>query len=142
MSKHDEKIKLLLSKIDSEKKALGARPKVSWNTNCLFRFDDSRHFNLNTVKDTGYLVRALGFLLEKESSQQEAARRLGVENYVFDWKGYSLQDWEHDFKLKCDTIAWNARQDKLAKLQKQLKELVSDEAKTEMALDEIEKMLA
>jgi len=59
MTKHDAKIKQLLSKVDSEKKKLGIKPKISWNTNCLFRYDDHRHFNLNTVKDTNVLVEAL-----------------------------------------------------------------------------------
>jgi len=141
MSKHDDKIKQLLSKIETDKKNLGKKPKVSLNTNGLFRFDNSNHFNLNTVSDSGYLVRALGFLLEKETTQREAAKRLGVDDYVFDWKGYSLKDWEGDFKLRADSIVWNARQKKLAALQKQLKTLRSEDAKTDEALGEIEKML-
>jgi hypothetical protein len=141
MAKHDDKIKQLLSKIDSEKKSLGSKPKVSWNTNCIFRFDDNKHFNLNTISDPGYLVRALGFLLEKAGTQKEAAKRLGVENYVFDWKGYSLQDWEEDFKLKADIIAYNGKQKKLQALQKKLKDLRSEEAKTGDALSEIEALL-
>lgn len=142
MSKNDDKIKQLLSKIEADKKSLGKKPKVSLNTNGLFRFDNSNHFNLNTVSDSGYLVRALGFLLEKESTQKEAAKRLGVEGYVFDWKGYSLQDWEHDFKLKAEAITYGVKQKKLAALQKKLKDLRSEDAKTDDALGEIEKMLA
>ena len=142
MAKNDNKIKQLLNKVDEEEAKLGTKPKMSWNTNCLFRYDgDQQHFNLNTVNNTGYLVRALGFLLEKCAHQKEAANRLGVTDYKFDWKGYSLQDWEHDFKLKAELIAWQTQQNKLNALKKQLKELVSDEAKTEMALDEIEKIL-
>lgn len=142
MAKQDEKIKQLLNKIDSEKKKLGTKPKISWNTNCMFRFDENNYFNLNTVKDTKVLVEALAFLLEKQTMQGEAASRLGIECPDFEWKGFSLKDWEEDFKLKTRTTEWNAQQKKLANLQKKLKELVSEEAKTEMALDEIEKMLA
>lgn len=141
MAKHDTKIKQLLSKIEAEKKSLGKRPRAVLNTNGLFRFDNSNHFNLNTVSDVGYLVRALGFLLEKQATQAEAAKRLGVEGYVFDWKGYSLEDWEADFKMRADTIAWNAKQKKLQALQKKLKDLRSEEAKTGDALSEIEGML-
>ena len=104
MAKHDTKIKQLLNKIETEKKSLGKKPRVSLNTNGLFRFDNNNHFNLNTISDPGYLVRALGFLLEKETTQKEAAKRLGVESYIFDWKGYSIEDWEHDFKLKGQAI--------------------------------------
>ncbi len=141
MTKHDEKIKQLLSKVDSEKKKLGTKPKISWNTNCLFRYDDNRHFNLNTVKDTNVLVEALAFLLEKQAMQTEAAKRLGVGCSDFEWRGFSAKDWEEDFRLKAELIAWNVQKNKLADLQKQLKGLVSEEAKTEMALADIEKML-
>ncbi len=141
MAKHDEKIKQLLNKIDSENESLGTKPKISWNTNCIFRFDDNKHFNLNTINDPGYLVRALGFLLEKESTQGEAAKRLNVKGYKFDWKGYSINDWEEDFKLKAKIIAWNGKQKKLQALQKKLKDLRSEEARTGDALADIEKML-
>jgi len=141
MSKHDDKIKQLLTKIEADKKNLGTKPKVSLNTNGLFRYDNSNHFNLNTISDPGYLVRALGFLLEKETTQMEAAKRLGIDDYVFDWKGYSLKDWEGDFKLRAANIVWNGKQKKLQALQKKLKDLRSEDAKTDDALGEIEKML-
>ena len=142
MSKHDDKIKQLLNKIETDKKSLGKKPRVSLNTNGLFRFDANNHFNLNTVSDPGYLVRALGFLLEKETTQKEAAKRLGVDDYVFDWKGYSLKDWEGDFKMRAASIVWGAKQKKLQALQSKLKGLRSEDAKTGDALGDIEKMLA
>lgn len=141
MSKHDEKIKKLLNKVETEKKKLGTKPKVIWNTNCMFRYNDQQYFNLNTVKDTTVLVEALAFLLEKQATMSEAAKRLGVNLPTLRWKGFPIENWEADFKLKAELIAWGEQQKKLAALQKQLKELVSEEAKTEMALEEIEKML-
>lgn len=142
MAKLDGKIKQLLDRVNLKKKKLGTKPKISWNTNCMFRYDDNNYFNLNTVKDTKTLVSALAFLLETQTMRKEAAKRLCVEcSDSFDWRGFSLRDWEQDFKLKVELIQWNVRQKDLAGLQKQLKGLVSEEAKTEMALEEIAKML-
>jgi hypothetical protein len=104
-------------------------------------FSDKNSFNINTVSDTDYFVRALGFLLEKHNTQMEAAKRLGIESYKFDWKGYSLQDWEEDFKVRSEAIVWNAKQRSLKALQSKLKDLRSEEAKTGDALDKIEKLL-
>lgn len=141
MAKHDDRIKALLNKIDSEKKALGSKPKLSWNTNCMFRYDDSRYFNLNTVRDVTVLVAALAFLLEKSARYQEAAEELEVEVPSFEWSGFSLKEWKEDFQLKAQAIRYNAKQKELQNLQQRLKTLVSEEAKTEMALDEIEELL-
>lgn len=142
MAKHDVRIKQLLDKIETEKKGLGPKPKLSWNTNCMFRYDDNKYFNLNTVKDTQVLVDALAFLLEKDAMQQEAAKRLGVETSGLEWKGFSLKDWEKDFELKARAIEYAAKQKKLVDLQKKLKDLRSEEAKTGDALDDIESLLA
>jgi len=142
MSKHDTKIKELLNKIEVDKKNLGKKPRVSLNTNGLFRYDKTNHFNLNTVSDPRYLVRALGFLLEKETTQKEAAKRLGIDDYVFDWKGYTIKDWEGDFKLRVESIVWDTKQKKLQALQKKLKDLRSEDAKTGDALSDIEGMLS
>jgi len=142
MSKQDDKIKQLLSKIETDKETLGKKPKVSLNTNGLFRFDSNNYFNLNTVvSDPRHLVEALAFLLEKENNHKEAAKRLGVDDYVFEWYGYSLKDWEEDLKLRADTIIWNVKQKKLQSLQKKLKNLRSEDAKTDDALSEIEDLL-
>lgn len=140
MSKNDDKIKQLLNKVDVEKKKLGPKIKVSYNTNCIFKYDDRRYFNLNTVTDTNVLVEALAFLLEKEAMYKEAAKRLDVDFNNLEWLGFSLNYWEEDFKLRAKVIKYNEQLDKLGKMQKQLNQLVSEEARTEMALEEIEKM--
>ena len=141
MAQHDEKIKQLLNQIENQKHNLGVKPKVVLNTNGLFWFNDKEHFNINTVNNTAVFVNALGFLLEKQTTQTEAAKRLGLEKFTFDWNGYSLEDWEHDFKLRTDYIAYTAKQKNLQALEKKLMDLRSEEAKTADVLDTIEKTL-
>lgn len=141
MTKHDEKIKQLLAKAEEQKTALGSKPKANWQTNAIFHYPDSEFFNLNTIKDAQVLVDALAFLLERELHQKEAAKRLGVAAKDFVWNGYSVSDWEKDFRRRVEIIQWDQKKAQLEGTQKKLKALVSEEAKTEMELAEIEAQL-
>lgn len=141
MTKHDDKIKLLLAKVEEQQNNLGTKPKASWTTNGIFKYKDGNFFNLNTVRDAQPLVEALACLLEKESLHQQAAERLGVTIKPFLWDGNSLADWEKDFKKRLDIIGWEGRKTQLDDTKKKLKSLVSEEAKTEMELEDIEKSL-
>jgi len=146
MTKHDDKIKLLLAKVEDQQNNLGVKPKAAWNTNGIFKYKDGSFFNLNTVRDGQPLVEALACLLEKESSHRQAAERLGIglQGMVlkpFLWDGNSVSDWEKDFKKRLDIIGWEARKAQLDDTKKKLKSLVSEEAKTEMELEDIEKTL-
>jgi hypothetical protein len=142
MSAHDDKIKVLLEKVEEQKAGLGTKPKASWETNGIFKYTDGSYFNINTVKDPQRLVNALALLLEKESLQGQAAERLGVEAQSLDWNGFPVSDWEADFKKRIDIVKWQERKKQLEATKKKLKSLVSDEGKTEMALADIEKMLS
>jgi len=141
-TKHDDKIKALLSKVESQKAGLGTKPKASWTTNGIFKYHNSNdYFNLNTVKDTQILVNALATLLEKEQLQNLAAERLGVTSNSFVWDGYSVAEWEGDFKRRVEIIEWEKRKAQLDDTKKKLNSLVSEDAKTEMALADIESLL-
>lgn len=141
MSLHDDKIKTLLLKVEDQKNGLGTKPRASWNTNGIFKYRDGTFFNLNTVRDFQPLVEALASLLEKEIVHQEAATRLGVNVKPFVWDGFSILDWEADFKKRLEIINWEDKKTKLDETKKKLNSLVSDEAKTEMELENIEALL-
>ena len=141
MSKHDKQIQQLLTIINTKKGELGKKPKITWNTNGIFRFDEQRYFNLNVVKDTDILVDALAFLLQQNEMRSKAASMLGVEHTTFQWNGFTLKDWEDDFTLKTQMIKWYSEQKKLSNLQTKLTGLVSEEAKTEMELEKIKILL-
>jgi hypothetical protein len=138
---NDDKIKTLLDTIKKQREELGAKPKASWETNGIFKFSGSDHFNLNTVTDPEVLVRALAFLLEKQITTSEAAKRLGVESSGLKWEGYAIGQYEEDFKQRLEIIQWDAKKKLLQKTEKKLKSLVSEEARTEMELKDIEALL-
>lgn len=142
MAKNDETIKALMGKVFDKKAALGNKPKVSWRTNAVFKYDGATHINLNTVSDSKPLVEALSFLLFRQMTMEKAGEMLGVSVGEFEWNGYSLSDWVEDFKTRLSIINWEAEKGKLNVLESKLASLVSEEAKTEMALEDISKMLA
>lgn len=87
------------------------------------------------------LVEALSYLLEKELLHKEAAERLGLEVKPFVWDNYSINDWQADFKKRVEVLAWEEKKARLDETKKKLNSLVSEEAKTEMELADIENSL-
>lgn len=141
MAKNDDIIKQLMTKVATQKEALGTKPKVSWKTNGVFQFDKTNHLNMNTVNDSGKLVLALAHLLVQNTSTLEAAKMLNVNPPKFDWSGYSIEDWIEDFKMRLSIISWEAKKAQLDATQAKLSQLVSEEARTEMELENIAKSL-
>jgi len=137
----DSRIKMLLEAVEVQKANLGKKPKANQATNAIFKYNETRHININTVKDPLVLVDALAFLLDTQLSREEAATRLGVTLEPFIWNGFSSQDWEDDFRRRIEIIEWTARKVTFDATKKKLKSLVSEEARTEMELDDISKSL-
>jgi len=143
MSKNDDKIKQLMKVVEEKRDALSTKPKAAWCTNGIFKYDDGGgHFNLNTVTDPSALVDALAHIISNKNSLQAAADMLGVPLHEIQYDGYSVEEWAADFKLRIDMLKWDEEKKKLTKLQRQLDSLISEDAKTEMALEEIAKALA
>ena len=55
--------------------------------------------------------------------------------------GYNIGDWMCDILAKIDIISYKEEEQKLKTMESKLVELLSKEKKTELAIDEIEKML-
>ena len=140
MSKNDVAIKELLQKVEEQKAGLGKKEKVSWLTNCVFKKDGANWFNINTITDFSILASALGFLISQEECFQKACKRLGVTG-EFKWDGYTLSDWEEDFKTRVRVVQWDNKNKVLENTKKKLGTLVSEEVKTEMELEDIKKIL-
>ena len=55
--------------------------------------------------------------------------------------GYYIRDWMSDILAKINVISYKEEEQKLKTMENKLLELLSSEKKTELAIDEIEKML-
>ncbi len=137
--KNDERIKKLLNKIGEQKKTLGKKPKVSLITNGLFKYGNQDHFNINVVTDPYIFVNALAWMRQRFKSHIDAANRLKIEPY-FKVGGYTVDNWEEDFKTRLEIINYNKRKKLLDETKKKLNSLVSEETRTEMTLDDIEEI--
>ena len=141
MSKNDETIKLLLNKVEEQKKNLGNRPKVSLQTNGVFKFDSNEYFNINATNDKNTLAFATASLLRKEYYYKEALKKLGLEDEPYTWNSYTVDEWIQDFKSKIELLKWQENDKKLKATQKKLNDLISEEAKTELEIDKIKESL-
>lgn len=137
---NDTKIKTLLQRVEEKKEELGRKPRARWNTTGVFKCPEN-DFNLNTIQDPKILVDAFSYLLREKSYREEAAQLLGVEVSPFKWDRFTLEEWQEDFRLRINILAYNKRKRELAELQAKLTKLISEETKTEMELENIESLL-
>jgi hypothetical protein len=141
MSKNDSAIKELLQKVEEQKASLGNKERVVWLTNGIFKKDASNFFNINTVTDPIILAHALGFLLVQHDGFNRACEKyLGI-NGEFKWDGYSIEDWIEDFMTRNRVIEYDRKKKVLDATKAKLNSLVSEEARTEMELNDIKKLL-
>ncbi|MFW5795438.1 MAG: hypothetical protein ACOCV1_08155 [Bacillota bacterium] len=140
MNKNDQEIKSLLESVKNKKKALGKLKRKPLETNGIFEYNDNEWFNINTVYSKKTFIEALAFLISKEKAYKEACDKLGIKE-EFDWGGYSIDEWEADFKATIDNIKWTEQKRILEATEEKLNSLVSSEGKTAMEIETIKDLL-
>ena len=130
---NDKKILDLKSVIEAKKSKL---KKINFapTTNCSLELDGTRH-NIHTLT-----AEALTFLLVKLNSYVLSMKSLKINTLSI--SGYSINDWTADIKLKLDIISQKEEENKLKVLESKLAALLSNDKKTELELDNIEKLLS
>lgn len=134
MKNNDERILNLKKEIEAKKKALAKVKRFAPETNCNLELDGVR-YNLNTLnKDT------LKLLFLKLSIYHEHTKGIDMFN---DMKisNYKLDEWLHDIKSKLENIQLSEEKGKLNIMEIKLADLLSDDKKVELELDEIEKLI-
>jgi hypothetical protein len=129
MSKNDEKIQRLLLTIEEKKKSMGVRPRGLWETNGIVN-----GHNLNTIASIDKCVEITMELLLKKEAFEKAYKYLDVEG-----ENSSFDDALKDLSLRVKMLKWDLENKKLASMEKQLKDMRSEDAKTEDALSDIAK---
>jgi hypothetical protein len=139
MSKNDDKIKALLIDIDKKKKEMGEKPRASWKTNGILRVSGDEA-NINTVNSTDRLVELTAKLLSEKANYSEACQFLGLQEKTSS-KVSLINDTLEDVKLRTQMVLWDIEKKKLDVMERKLKDLRSEDAKTEDALADIAKEL-
>jgi hypothetical protein len=144
ISAKDQKVQQLIQVVAQKKAAIAeANKKPNWETNCSFSFGPdsaANRFNIQTVSDPNILVNALAFLIKEKGALEEANTRLGFDG-KFKWQGYSIEQWESDFKTRINKIQITQNQQELDITEAALNKLMSAEMKEELELEEISKRL-
>ncbi len=134
-TQNDAKIKNLLKAIDDKKANMGTKPKASWETNGVI---NGR--NINTMNSIDVCISLASELMLQKGMYDQACTFLDVDGNGSELvKG--IDDALHDVKLRVQMIKWDNEKKKLTVMEKQLKDLRSEDLKTEDALASLEKEL-
>ena len=131
---NDKKI-LDLKKIIENKKEVLKRLKFNFTpiTNCSLELDGAR-FNIHTLG-----TDALTLLLIKLNSLILSMTDLKISSLHI--SGYSVHNWVADIKSKLEIIAQKEEENNLKALESRLSVLLSNDKRTELELEAIEKLL-
>jgi hypothetical protein len=132
---NDEKILLLKKQIEEKKIKIGKIQKFVPTTNCIFNLDGI-NYNLNVLNAREQIIP----LLVKLNAYFKSAVDLELsEQYVI--SGYKVVDWISDLRQRLEYIGVKEEMLKLKTMEIKLDQLLSDDKKVELELNDIEGML-
>jgi len=129
---NDSKIMVLKKQIEEKKIKLGKSQKFTPITNCSIELDGVRT-NIQVLNK-----EQLTYLLVKLNSYALSAKSLEIDFVI---SGYHVADWITDIKSKLDFVSRKEEENKLKMMESKLHQLLSNEKKVELEIDEIMKNL-
>lgn len=140
-SKNDLKIKELTAKVEEQQTKLGKKPKAAFVTNAVFNegADLGNPLNLNVLKKE-QLIKLTTKLFSLKMAHEEAVKFLGVEIPLL-VSNYPISDWLEDVKTRLKVLDFEENQKKLDLTKEKLQKLLSEDARTELELENIEKSI-
>jgi hypothetical protein len=134
----DSEIFQIKEKIFQKKKELESISKPQWKTNCNIEiFGKKQNLHVSTMGDCHTI---LSFLLTMQEKSEEASSILGYDDTPF-YMGYPLADWIHDVTMRGKILNKKRMEEKFVILNSKLDALLSDDAKREIEIKEIKKLL-
>lgn len=138
----EELIKDLFNSVQEQKLAIEKAETSCWKTSGNFGYSaNSAHdrTEIRIITNPSKIVDMLAFLIDRKEKSEKAAERLKVE-YDFKWLGFTLEEWEEDFKTRVNQINIQKRRLELAESEAKLKS-ISPELRDSLELDYIEKLV-
>ena len=129
---NDQKIMELKKQIEDKKAKLIKSQKFTPITNCSIEVDGIR-YNLQVLNKEQLIT-----LLVKLNSYAISAKELEIDFVI---SGYHIVDWIADIKSKLDFVSRKEEENKLKVMESKLHQLLSNEKKVELEIDEIMKNL-
>ena len=137
---NDTKIKELIKVIDEKREKLGKKPKYTLNTSGMIKQQDGTPLNINVLTEEKVII-ALSYAIFEAEATQKAYDVLGVKDKEILVQGVSFEDLKEDLTNRYKTLQWIEEDKKLKKLEAQLKDLRSEDAKKFDALEDIAGLL-
>lgn len=131
---NDSKIIELKKQIQEKRDKIDSTKRFSPITNCNFEFEETR-YNINVLQK-----EQLTLILVKLNMYRLSVKDLELSN-EFTISGYKLEEWIADIKSRIDILSRKDEEKKLKLMEDKLTELLSNEKKVELELDEIANML-
>ena len=128
-SMNDSKIIELKKQIQEKREKLDSIKKFSPITNCSIEFNSIR-FNIQATPKEQLIM-----LLVKLNSLKLSALNLELDEFTI--SGYKIEDWISDIKSKLDILSRKDEERKLKAMEDKLNDLLSNEKKVELEIDEI-----
>lgn len=139
MSNNDTQIRTLLGTIETKRTALGAKPKTVLVSNGMIKdVPGYTTVNLNTLNDMDKVVGVTAEMLRRKTAKKKALEYLQLPLEA----DPEIEAYLTDLKQRASIINWMAEDKKLKAMEKKLKDLRSEDAKTEDALAAIVASLA
>jgi hypothetical protein len=129
----DETILKLKKDIEKKKNSLEIGKRFTPLTNCSLELDNIR-YNLHTLD-----IQKLTYLIVVLNSYRLSAKDLGLEDFVV--SGFSVNDWITDIEAKLAQLNRSETERKLKGMESRLTQLLSNEKKVELEVEEISKIL-
>ena len=133
-SENDQRVLKLQSQIKTKKTEFRKAQKFQPVTNCSINFEGER-YNINTLDLSG-----CNLLLVRLNCYQISEKDLKLSDPVL-MSGYTLSEWITDLKSKSAHLGRKKEETKLKVMESKLKQLLSEDTRTELELEDIEKEL-
>lgn len=130
---NDDKILKLKSQIENKKAKLLKLSTFRPTTNCMLIFNDVK-YNLHVLNKEKAIILACQLQSIKRSSEE---LDLKIDNL----SGYSIDDWLVDITGRIAELSIKEEKAKLKSMENRLTELLSNDKKIELEIEEIEKEL-
>lgn len=129
---NDNKILELKKQIEEKREKLKSVKRFSPITNCIIELDGTKH-NIQVLKKEQLILIAC-----KLQSYKNSSKELDLELNI---NGFNVDDWLSDIKSRLDILSVKDETSKLSSMEDTLTDLLSNEKKVELEIEEIEKML-
>lgn len=129
----DETILKLKKDIEKKKNSLELGKRFTPLTNCSLELDNAR-YNLHTLN-----AQKLTYLMVMLNGYKLSAKDLGLDDFSI--SGFSVNDWIKDIEAKLAQLNRSETERKLKAMESRLTQLLSNEKKVELEVEEISKLL-